>query len=108
MKTTFHFDPMNTMKRFTFLFCVLAFTACNRGPVDRDLQPPRFSEGNQTRFKVRQVQQVEDSLAYNGTRGVYIITDTETGVEYVGVSGIGISELGSHQAGKNNRRTDER
>ncbi len=80
--------------------CALAVAGCERGPVDRELAPPRYSEGNQTRFKVRQVQQVEDTLAYNGTRGIYIITDTETGAEYIGVSGIGISELGSHAAGK--------
>lgn len=37
----------------------------------------------------------------------YIITDTKTGTEYIGVSGIGITETGSHQAGKA-RVADER
>lgn len=52
------------------------------------------------RIAVTRIGVIEDSLAYGGRRGIYIITDTKTGKEYVGVSGIGISELGSHSAGK--------
>lgn len=60
-----------------------------------------------SRFEVTRVSKFSDSLAYDGERGIYIIKDKETGVEYVGVSGIGISELGAHQAGKV-RKADER
>lgn len=97
--------------RLVIVLCLLGVTGCDQpSPVDRELPAPRSTQGNSTRFKVRQVQLVEDPLAYGGTRGVYIITDTETGVEYMGVSGIGISEVGSHSVpGKNaRRRTDER
>lgn len=52
------------------------------------------------RISVTRIGIIEDSLAYSSRRGIYIITDTKTGKEYVGVSGIGISELGSHSAGK--------
>lgn len=52
------------------------------------------------RFTVTRVATFGDGLAYGGVRGVYTITDTTTGRQYVGVSGVGISELGSHQAGK--------
>ncbi|HCJ5492477.1 TPA: hypothetical protein NUW79_003117 [Escherichia coli] len=38
----------------------------------------------------------KDSLAYDGERGIYTITDNKTGKEFVGVSGVGIAELGSH------------
>lgn len=47
------------------------------------------------RIKVTRIGVIQDELAYNNRRGIYIITDTKTGKEYVGVSGIGISELGT-------------
>lgn len=55
---------------------------------------------SEPRFVVARIQVFDDTLAYGGTRAVYIITDSKTSTEYVGVSGIGISELGSHRSGK--------
>lgn len=52
------------------------------------------------RFIVDRKQIFDDALAYGGERAIYIITDSETGKEYIGVSGIGISEVGSHSSGK--------
>lgn len=60
-------------------------------------QPGAFADN---RFKVELVGTFKDRLAYDGQRGIYIITDTKTGQELVGLSGIGISELGSHKSGK--------
>jgi hypothetical protein len=59
------------------------------------------------RFDVQRADVFRDDLAYADKRGIYILTDRETGKEYVGISGIGISELGSHKAGKSTR-SDER
>lgn len=59
------------------------------------------------RFRVELVQVLQDSIAYDDKRGVYVITDTATGKEYLGVSGVGISELGSHNTGKTTT-SDER
>ena len=59
------------------------------------------------RFIVNLVQVVDDPLAYNGKRGIYMIKDLSTEKEFVGVSGIGISELGSHNSGDDTVR-DER
>lgn len=63
--------------------------------------------GSAGRFKVEKVSVFYDKLAYDGKRGVYVITDTETGKQFVGVSGVGVSELGSHSNGKVTA-TDER
>ena len=52
------------------------------------------------RIKVERIGVVHDDLAYNDERGIYIIKDDKTGVEYIGVSGIGISEAGSYFVGK--------
>lgn len=60
-----------------------------------------------SRISVTRIGVINDSLAYNERRGIYIIMDTKTGKEYVGVSGIGISDLGSHSTGKASI-TDER
>jgi hypothetical protein len=59
-----------------------------------------ISPSTGSRFEVRRVGVFKDDAAYNEVRGIYILTDRETGKEYVGVSGIGISELGQHPAGK--------
>lgn len=48
------------------------------------------------RFTVTLGAKFKDSLAYDGERGIYMITDNKTGKEFVGVSGVGIAELGSH------------
>lgn len=57
---------------------------------------PQQIQTVETRFVVARISIFGDTLAYGGKRGVYVITDTKTGKEYIGVSGIGISELGSH------------
>lgn len=59
------------------------------------------------RITVTRVGIFNDELAYSNKRGIYIIKDTTTGKEYVGVSGIGISELGMHRTGKTQTQ-DER
>jgi hypothetical protein len=61
-----------------------------------------------TRFKVERVAVFEDAIAYGNRRGIYIITDTETGQEFVGVSGVGVTETGSHTCGKSCIVQDER
>jgi outer membrane biogenesis lipoprotein LolB len=53
-----------------------------------------------SRFDLKQVGQFEDYEAYTDSRTIYILTDKQTGQQFVGVSGIGISELGSHPSGK--------
>lgn len=60
------------------------------------------------RVQVRKISEFRDDLAYDDYRGVYIITDTETGQEFIGVSGVGISAIGQHNCGKNCWRKDER
>lgn len=54
------------------------------------------------RFVVVRDSVIVDDLAYNDRRGIYVITDTQTGKEYIGISGVGIAETGSHtrSAGK--------
>ncbi|WP_066570348.1 hypothetical protein [Snodgrassella sp. CFCC 13594] len=52
--------------------------------------------GKNDRFTVKRIQIINDGMAYNGERGIYLLSDKKTGNEYVGISGIGISELGSH------------
>jgi len=60
------------------------------------------------RFTLVLVEKVHDYLAYADERGIYILTDTKTGEQFVGVSGIGITELGRHQTGKNTYVEDDR
>jgi len=52
------------------------------------------------KYDVKRVAVFDDDLAYNSKRGIYEITDKETGKTYIGVSGIGITERGSHNNGK--------
>ena len=87
-------------------------TACTpRLEADTELSTPRKQLGPKElaagRFKVERVGVFSDGLAYGEKRGIYVITDTKTGQEFVGVSGVGISELGRHQSGKSSV-SDER
>jgi len=61
--------------------------------------PPKTTAENR-RIQVTRIGVIEDTLAYGSLRGIYIIKDTVTGKEYVGISGVGISELGEHKSGK--------
>lgn len=61
-----------------------------------------------SRIAVTRIGIIEDPLAYGDRRGIYLIFDTKTGKEYVGISGIGVSELGIHNVGKSNYARDER
>jgi len=56
--------------------------------------------GGSDRVSVARIAVIKDDLAYRDRRGVYIITDTKTGQEFIGVSGVGISQTGSHMNGK--------
>lgn len=82
----------------------LALAGC--GKVDTaymeqvDRMVPVEAENEPGRFIVSRVQIIRDDLAYDSKRGVYIIKDTVTGKEFVGLSGVGIAELGSHRSGK--------
>ena len=83
-------------------------------PVDPNTRPevvsmktPPKSE-TRGRFQVERVGTFSDSLAYNNERGIYVVKDTQTGEEYVGVSGVGISVIGRHGCGKGCSAADER
>ena len=99
------------MIRSAVIIAALLLTACgpdaNMPMYEQEARPDGMSINTNGRFKVERVGVFKDSLAYDERRGLYIITDTKTGQEFVGVSGIGISELGSHSSGKS-RVSDER
>lgn len=99
------------MIRFVTMAAVLALTACGPKPnmpmYEQTASHSDIGIKDNERFKVERVGVFKDDLAYDARRGIYILTDTKTGREFVGVSGVGISELGSHQAGKA-RVSDER
>jgi hypothetical protein len=90
------------------LLCALLFAGC--GP-ETDIPRKTLvvpSQDGTGRFVLEAVDRYSDGNAYNSTRTVYVLRDTETGREFVGVSGVGIAEIGSHSTGKNHTATDER
>lgn len=99
------------MIRYAVIIAAMLLSAC--GPsVDMPMyeqtdRPSGMGINNDGRFKVERVGVFKDNLAYNDKRGIYVITDTKTGREYLGVSGIGVSDLASHPSGKVNI-SDER
>lgn len=94
------------MKRFTTILIAFTLAACTAKapdmPTTGELKQytANAAQPAPARFRVQMVASFVDKLAYGDVRGVYVITDTTTGQEFVGISGIGISELGSHQSGK--------
>ncbi|MGY2441371.1 hypothetical protein [Pseudomonas sp. SDO52101_S400] len=96
------------MKTLIALLALLAIAGCE--PTEDSIQRSKaepITYKSSGRFKVDRVGVFYDALSYNEKRGIYVITDTETNQEFVGVSGVGISELAAHQVGKT-RRSDER
>jgi hypothetical protein len=81
------------------ILALLLLAGCSRDPSiemrSTDVSGDRVIPN--TRIKVERIGIFADGLAYNDRRGVYLITDTETGREYFGVSGIGIQEVATHQ-----------
>lgn len=75
----------------------LCLASCEQ-PSDTDtpLNTERPPSKDECRVQVTRIGVFKDTLAYNQRRGIYLIRDTTTGAEFIGVSGIGITELGSH------------
>ncbi|UGO53154.1 hypothetical protein HAZELMIKA_64 [Klebsiella phage vB_KaeD_HazelMika] len=103
------------MKRFKILAPIALLTALALTGCDDSTRVPREQRGKvqvttaeSGRVQVRKISEFRDDLAYDDYRGVYIITDTETGQEFIGVSGVGISAIGQHNCGKSCWRKDER
>lgn len=82
--------------------CVLLLAGCDQGPEQARTEMHVSNElsGDGNRVTVTRLSKFRDNLAYDNERGVYLIRDTQTGQEFIGISGIGISELGSHRSGK--------
>jgi hypothetical protein len=81
----------------------LALCACGRPPAPetpaeaaaRDAREREAAAGEE-RVQVTLLRTFRDSTAYGGRRAVYLIRDTATGTEFIGVSGVGVAETGSH------------
>lgn len=81
------------MKKIMLLIAVL-LAGCDPLPPSPPHTPLVIpNEQTKSRFEVTCVSIFQDDLAYRDKRGIYIIRDTETGREYVGVSGIGVTEI---------------
>ncbi|NTE96736.1 hypothetical protein [Agrobacterium tumefaciens] len=96
------------MKAIILVLAAVLLAGCEHSDdYKQTIRPEQITYKNSNRFKVERVGVFADGLAYQSQRGIYLITDTETNQEFVGVSGVGISELASHQSGKTTTR-DER
>ena len=93
------------MRNIVALACLVALVGCApRATVEMsEFVPP----AQESRVKVQRIGVFRDDAAYNNTRAIYVITDSKTGQEFIGISGVGIAETGSHPAGKTISR-DER
>lgn len=87
------------MRKLAFVLLLL-IPGCMEPGSDNQKRQVMVSEDKVNQFRMERIALVRDSLAYDGYRGIYIITDTKTHKTYFGVSGIGITETGSHLAGK--------
>jgi len=93
------------MKKFILALMVLFVAGCDYTPDERAQMDQRdkshsINLTNSDRITVTRLSVIDDNLAYLGKRATYSIKDTETGKEFIGVSGIGIVETSSHQSGK--------
>jgi len=76
---------------------LLALEACSQ---QTNTQMTDLAPTTNSRVSVTRIGVFKDELAYDERRGIYVIVDSKTGKEYIGVSGIGITETGEHDTGK--------
>jgi len=87
------------------LTLLLALAGCAPDP-DMEMKTERHTKAQYAparqsqRVTVERIGVFRDDVAYNATRAIYLITDSATGREFIGVSGVGIAETGSHSSGK--------
>lgn len=100
-------DGLLSTERVAICSLLLFLAGCAPDP-DTPMQTTSPAAHNQpemkpavgTRFTVTRVGVFRDTIAYENVRGIYVVTDNQTGTEYVGISGVGIAETGRHSAGK--------
>lgn len=91
------------------LLAALALAGCDFGSTRVDSESRQKMPVNvNDRVQVVKIQEFRDELAYENVRAIYVITDKETGQEFIGVSGIDISAIGQHNCGKSCYAKDER
>lgn len=96
------------MNKAIVLMASLAIAGCDLGSTRVDSEARQKMPVNvNDRVQVVKIQEFRDELAYEKVRAIYVITDKDTGKEYIGVSGIGITETGRHGCGKGCYREDE-
>jgi hypothetical protein len=95
------------MKKTILAALCALLAACEQRPQVDTRMSVDFPTSPSARIEVTRVGVINDTLAYGDRRGLYVIRDTQTGQEFIGVSGVGITEVGAHQAGKTSVR-DER
>ncbi len=89
---------------FGLIVCVIIVINYHAISEDQNKKSVRMSDvtsKKQNRISVVRIDIIKDRLAYNGERGVYLITDLKTGKEYIGISGVGIAETSEYRSGKN-------
>lgn len=98
--------------RNAIILAAVLVSGCVRDPTmqmhDQTIPAHAMEVEDGSRVSVSLIGVFADELAYSNRRGIYVIRDTETGQEFIGVSGIGITEIGRHSCGKGCSREDER
>lgn len=83
------------MKKTFLTIALISLVGCGR-KVDTPMADQVLKKGSAPRIEVTRIGVIEDDIAYGSNRGIYVIKDTKTGQEFIGVSGIGITETSAH------------
>ena len=94
------------LKAIATLAALVLVVGCNKQP-DTPLSIKDASSIAECRVQITRIGVFKDDSAYNNKRSVYIITDSKTGKEYIGVSGVGISEVVERAPGKPETRYEK-
>ena len=98
-------------RKLAIFFVATLLSGCSPAP-DTPMQTTSPADHNEpemkpavgARFSITRVGVFQDSLAYSGKRGIYVVVDKQTGKEYLGISGVGVSEIGHHGKGGEDER----
>lgn len=90
----------NPAAKTVAVLALLALTGCGPSPnmamYDQTQAAKPAPIADNHRVTVTRIGVFRDDIAYDDTRGIYLIVDTKTGTEFIGISGVGITESSSH------------
>lgn len=94
--------------KLTIVFCISFFLlSCSEPPRAPEIPVKESTLFGDDRITIKRIATFRDRFAHSQEREILIITDKQTGKEFIGINGIGITEVRMQYDGKVVRPVEE-